>query len=78
MTDLVSIRDQHQNTFKKLDEYKEYFNDKLEHIKSQREQDMKIFESQCKTLVTSKSTPVVNFGSFLTFWGPIGLFLGLS
>jgi len=63
LNDLSSLRDQNQNAFKKLDEYKEYFNDKLEHKKSQRKQYEKDYESRCKTSATSKSTQGVTLTS---------------
>jgi len=63
LTDLSSLRDQNPDIFKKLDEYKEYFNDKLEHKKSQREPYEKDYESRCKTSVASKSTPGVTLTS---------------
>merc|ERR1711915_466984 len=63
LTDLSSLRDQNPDIFKKLDEYKEYFNEKLEHKKSQREPYEKDYESRCKTSVASKSTPGVTLTS---------------
>merc|ERR1719495_2758121 len=63
---LAGLRDKNQNVFKKLNEVKIYFNEKLEHKKSRREQYEKDYVNRCKVSSTSKSTSVVTLTSATT------------